>query len=104
MEIWIKNKTFKKRNPTKNIIINNNYRYKTSKFIHKFFIYFTILIFIIILLFASILFTIKYYNQKNINDNSETKNNNNKIDFSKNNKYIDVSKNNLKESNTSDIV
>jgi hypothetical protein len=102
-----KNETLKNKNSTKNMIINNYYRYRTSKAINKFFIYFTILIIIIIILFASIIFTIKYYNQKNINFNLETKNDNNKIDFSKNNKdfkYIVVSKYNLKESNTLDIV
>ena len=102
-----KNETLKNKNSTKNMIINNYYRYRTSKTINKFFIYFTILIIMIIILFASIIFTIKYYNQKNINFNLETKNDNNKIDFSKNNKdfkYIVVSKYNLKESNTLDIV
>ena len=101
------NETYKNKNSNKNIAINNYYRYKTSKTINKFFIYFTILLFIITILFASIIFTMKYYNQKSINDNSEIKNDINKIYFSKNNKdfkYIDVSKNNLKESNTLDIV
>ena len=105
--ILTKNETLKNKNSTKNMIINNYYRYRTSKTINKFFIYFTILIIMIIILFASIIFTIKYYNQKNINFNLETKNDNNKIDFSKNNKdfkYIVVSKYNLKESNTLDIV